>query len=130
MPAEYAIYKDIASKSASDILHLSRPYNYKIELEGETELIISLLYKIILEEFEIIKQYLIDNLDKGFIKTNQSLYKAPVLFIRKLTGGLRFYIDYRKFNAFTRKDRYPLPLIDETLARLSKAKIFTKLDIH
>ena len=30
----------------------------------------------------------------------------------------------------TRKDRYPLPLIDEVLARVSKAKIYTKLDIR
>ena len=30
----------------------------------------------------------------------------------------------------TRKDRYPLPLLEETLARLSKAKVFTKLDIR
>jgi hypothetical protein len=32
-------------------------------------------------------------------------------------------------NVLTRKDRYPLPLIDKTLMRLAKAKVFTKLDI-
>jgi hypothetical protein len=52
-----------------------------------------------------------------------------MLFVKKPSGGLRFYIDYQKLNALTRKDRYPLPLIDETLARISSAKIFTKLDI-
>ena len=81
MPTEYTIYKDIASKNALDMLPLYRLYNYKIELEEETELITSLFYKIILEEFEVIKQYLIDNLDKGFIKASQSPYRAPVLFI-------------------------------------------------
>ena len=30
----------------------------------------------------------------------------------------------------THKDRYPLPLIDETLARLAKAKVYIKLDIR
>ena len=43
---------------------------------------------------------------------------------------MRFCVDYRKLNAVTRKDRYPLPLLDETLARMSQAKIFTKLDIR
>ena len=39
------------------------------------------------------------------------------------------YIDYRALNAITKKDRYPLPLIRETLNNLSKAKWFTKLDV-
>ena len=30
----------------------------------------------------------------------------------------------------TRKDQYPIPLLDETLARLGRAKVFTKLDIR
>ena len=55
MLAEYIIYKDIASKSALDMLLLYRLYNYKIKLERKPELTISPLYKIILEEFEIIK---------------------------------------------------------------------------
>ena len=29
-----------------------------------------------------------------------------------------------------KKDRYLIPLVDELLQRVSKAKIFTKLDIH
>lgn len=37
--------------------------------------------------------------------------------------------DYRALNAITIKNRYPIPLMTETLNRLSKAKIFTKLDI-
>jgi len=50
--------------------------------------------------------------------------------VKKPSGGLRFYIDYRRLNALTRKDRYPLPLINETLARLGRARIFTKFDIQ
>jgi hypothetical protein len=49
---------------------------------------------------------------------------------RKPGGGLRFCVDYRKLNAVTKKDRYPLPLVDELMERLSQAKIFTKLDIR
>jgi hypothetical protein len=39
-------------------------------------------------------------------------------------------VDYRKLNQLIKKDQHPLPLIDETLARISQAKIFTKLDIR
>jgi hypothetical protein len=53
-----------------------------------------------------------------------------MLFVRKSNGGLRFCVDYRKLNGLIRKDKYPLPLINETLARLSHAKFFTRLDIR
>jgi len=43
---------------------------------------------------------------------------------------LRFCVDFYKLNNLTRKDQYPLPLIDETLARLAKAKVYIKLDIR
>src|SRR6266487_5853467 len=82
------------------------------------------------EELLVVKEYLLDNLDKGFIEPSQAPFAAPVLFVRKPDGSLRFCIDYRKLNALTCKDRYPLPLIDETLARISRAKVFTKLDIR
>jgi hypothetical protein len=65
------------------------------------------------------KQYLVDNLGKGFIVPSQALYASPILFVKKPSGGLCFCIDFRKLNALTRKDRYPLPLINETLARIS-----------
>ena len=67
-------------------------------------------------------------LDKGFIRTNNSLVGAPVLFVKK-KRGLRFYVNYHDLNDITRKDRYLLPLIEETLSTISKAKYFTKLDI-
>ena len=57
-----------------------------------------------------------DNLEKGFIKPSQALFASPILFIKKLNRGLRFYINYYKLNNITRKDRYPLPLLNKTLA--------------
>ena len=82
------------------------------------------------EELEVVKKYLVENLNKGFIKPSQALFAAPVLFVKKPDRTLRFYIDYRKLNLLTKKDRYPLPLINKTLARIRRAKLFTKLDIR
>lgn len=56
-------------------------------------------------------------------------YASLVLFARKPGGGLRFCVDYQKLNAIIEKDRYPIALIAETIARLSKAKLITKIDI-
>ena len=53
-----------------------------------------------------------------------------MLFVKKANGSLQFCVDFRRLNNLTYKDRYPLPLIDKTIARLAKAKIYTKLDIR
>ncbi|EAA64859.1 hypothetical protein AN2027.2 [Aspergillus nidulans FGSC A4] len=66
---------------------------------------------------------------KGFIRVSHSPAAAPVLFVRKPGGGLRFCVDYRALNAITKKDRYPLPLIHETLNQIGQARWFTKLDV-
>ena len=87
------------------------------------------LYSMSREELLVLKKTLTDLLQKGYIRPSSSDAAAPVLFVKKPGGGLRFCCDYRALNAITQKDRYPLPLISETLRSLAKAKFFTKLDV-
>ncbi len=87
------------------------------------------LYNMSREELLVLRKTLTDLLDRGFIRASSSAAAAPVLFVRKPNGGLRFCCDYRALNAITKRDRYPLPLIAETLQNLTKAKWFTKLDV-
>ena len=42
--------------------------------------------------------------------------------MKKKDGKWQFCIDFRKINAITHKDAYPLPKIEETLDALSGAK--------
>ncbi|OCK88872.1 uncharacterized protein K441DRAFT_455024, partial [Cenococcum geophilum 1.58] len=77
----------------------------------------------------VIQKYINKYLNKGFIRLNVSLAAAPILLIKKLKGGLRFYIDYYKLNNITYKDCYSLPLLNKTLAQISRAKVFIKLNI-
>ena len=76
----------------------------------------------------VLQKTLNELLDKGFIRVNNSVTGAPVLFVKK-KEGLRFYVDYRGLNNITKKDQYPLPLIKETLSGISKIRYFIKLDI-
>jgi hypothetical protein len=130
LPKEYLPFSDVFSQAASDKLPPSRPYDHRIHLESDHTLGYSPLWSQTTEELKATKQYLLDNLDKGFIAPSQAPFSSPILFVKKANGSLRFCIDFRKLNALTKKDRYPLPLIDETLARLNRAKVFTKLDIR
>ena len=75
------------------------------------------------------REYLSSNLTKGFVVLSKVPFTTLILFARKPNRLLRFYVNYYKLNTLTKKNQYPLILINETLAQLSKAKIFTKLDI-
>jgi len=132
LPEAYQDLADVFSKAASDTLPPRRPYDHKIQLtDGNTDdLSYSPLRHQSTDELRAVKQYLVENLHKGFIEASQAPFAAPILFVKKADGSLRFCIDYRKLNTLTRKDQYPLPLIEETLARLRRARVFTKLDIR
>ena len=56
------------------------------------------------KELLVVKEYLLNNLYKGFIMPSSSPFASPVLFIAKPNGGLRFYVDYYKLNSLTKKD--------------------------
>jgi hypothetical protein len=81
-------------------------------------------------DLRILREYLNKNLEKGFIRLSTSLVGSPVLFIPKKDSKKRLYINYRKLNAITIKDRYILPLADKLRDRLYRAKVFTKLDLR
>jgi hypothetical protein len=81
------------------------------------------------DELLVLRKTLTDLLDKGFIRVSSSPAAAPVLFVRKPGGGLRFCVNYQGLNRVTNKDRYLLPLIYKTLRNISKARWFTKLDV-
>jgi hypothetical protein len=80
-------------------------------------------------ELDVVRKWLDDNLDKGFIRQSKARCAAPLLLAAKPGGGVRICQDYRGLNNVTIKNRYPLPLIRETLDALSHARVYTKLDI-
>jgi hypothetical protein len=66
----------------------------------------------------------------GRIRQSKSPLGAPVFFIKKKDGKLRFVQDYQALNAITRKNRYLLPLIDNLIHLLKDTRYFTKLDVR
>ena len=75
------------------------------------------------------KHLLKDMLNNNIIQPSSSPWASPVVLVRNKDGSLRFCIDYRKVNAVTRKDAYPLPRVDDILDTLSSCKWFTTLDL-
>ncbi|KAI1828762.1 hypothetical protein DTO006G1_9961 [Penicillium roqueforti] len=131
LPQEYHDLAEVFSKRKSDELPPHRVgVDHDIVLEAEAQPGYCPLYKLSFDELKAAKQYIMDNLEKGFIVPSSAPYASPILMAKKPGGGLRFCVDFRRLNGISKKDCYPLPLIDEVLQRTSKAKFFTKLDIR
>lgn len=76
-----------------------------------------------------ISQMVSEMKEQGIVKPSISPWASPVVLVPKKDGKLRFCVDYRRLNAITKKDVYPLPRIDDILDKLGKAKYFSTLDL-
>ncbi len=129
LPSKYHDYLDVFDRAMADQLPPHRPYDHKIELIDEETPSRSRLYHMSGYKLQKMKNYLIEHLNKGFISSSSASYASLILFVEKKDDSLRFCVDYRKLNALTKRDRYLLFLIDETLARIQDSKYLTRLNI-
>jgi hypothetical protein len=127
---EFHEFLPLFVKVVADCMPPHRIYDHRIPLKQGCEPPFGRLYSLSRPELEALKAFLEQNLTKGFIRQSSSSAGAPILFVKKGDGSLRLVVDYRGANEITIKNRYPLPLIRETLMRLSKARWFTKLDVR
>ncbi|KAJ2925408.1 hypothetical protein H1R20_g11659, partial [Candolleomyces eurysporus] len=87
------------------------------------------MYRLTQDEQKALAEYVEENLSKGFIRRSTSPAASPILFVRKKTGDLRLCVDYRGLNAITKRNRYPLPHIDDLLDRTQGCKVFSVIDL-
>ena len=141
LPKEYEQY----SKLFQDTLETGLPehsrWDHEIPLKPGTHPKFQPIYGLDEEKLAALREYLDENLKKGFIRQSTSPAGYPLLFVPKKDRNgkqkrdregkkiWRLCVDYRQLNDITIKNRYPLPLISEMRDRLQGAQWFTALDL-
>jgi hypothetical protein len=81
-------------------------------IKGKTLTALS-IYSLSERELETLRKYIDKNLVKEYIRFSRLLVRFIVLFVLKKDEKLRIYVNYKKLNDITIKNRYTLPLIHE-----------------
>jgi hypothetical protein len=103
---------------------------HRIELQPGARPVYQAPYRAGRQGREVEKEEVERMLKTGVIEPANSEWASPVVLITKKDGSVRFCVDYRKLNALTIRDTYPLPRMDDYLDSLGEARWFTTLDCN
>ena len=120
--SEYAdILSDIPGKTCVSQHH--------IELLPNTKPVRCSPYRLSPQKTEYLRKELAELLDLGIVEPSESLWASPIVMVPKSDGTLRLCTDFRKVNAVTQADPFPLPRVEDLLDRIGHYRYLTKLDM-
>lgn len=100
---------------------------HRICLEENAKPIFQVPYRVGQKWRELEKAEVNKQLGVGVIEPSSAEWAGPVVFAPKKEGTLRFCVDYRRLNAMTVRDTYPIPRIDVCIVSLGDAVVFKLL---
>lgn len=68
-------------------------------------------------------------LQHNIIRPFHSDWSSPCVLVPKPDGSTRFCTDYRKVNAVSKTDAFPIPRVDNCVDKVGRAKFLTKVDL-
>ena len=68
-------------------------------------------------------------LAEGVIKESFSEWSTPIVMAKGANGGYRLCLDFRKLNAVSKKDAYPIPYMSDILKQLKASKYISTIDL-
>jgi RNase H-like domain found in reverse transcriptase/Reverse transcriptase (RNA-dependent DNA polymerase) len=129
VPEVYHEFTDVFSRQEANTLPPHQDCDLKINIDEGAKIPGGPIYPLSEFELKTLWEFIDENLNTGFIHPSNSLFGAPVLFIKKKNGSLRLCVDFQWLNAITWKDKYLIPLTSKLLNTPSRAKVFTKIDL-
>jgi len=88
------------------------------------------MYLLSREKRKEVRDFVKEQLRKGYIWPSKSPQTALVFFVGKKDGKKQMVQDYRYLNKWMVKNNYPLPLISDVLENIGTKKVFMKMDLR
>ena len=106
-----------------------KPWDHTINLREDFVPRKRRIYLISREKKEEVREFVEEQLRKGYIQPLKLPQTSLVFFVRKKNRKKRIVQDYRYLNKGMIKDNYPLPLISDLIDTMDIRKVFTKMDL-
>lgn len=120
-------YRDVFSENSTDV-GKSISFMHGIPT-GDASPVYTKPYRRSAYENELCNSHVCEMIKNGVIEETCSEWNSPSLFVPKKDGKKRFVIDFRKINAVTSKDKYPMTHVDDALDQIAGSQWFSTLDM-
>ena len=130
VPEKFHRWIKVFGKKQSERMPMRKLWDHAIDVKEEFMLWKGKVYPLSREEREEVREFVKEQLRKGYIWPSKSSQTAPVFFVGKKDGKKRMVQDYQYLNEWTIKNNYSLPLILDVLENISTKKLFTKMDLR
>ena len=130
VPEKFHRWIKVFRKKQLERMTTRKLWDHAIDVKEEFVLRKEKVYPLSREEREEIREFMKEQLRKGYIQPSKSPQMAPVFFVGKKNKKKRMVQDYRYLNEWMIKNNYPLPLISDVLENIGMKKIFTKMDLR
>jgi len=130
VPQRFHKWLKVFEKVESERMPVREPWDYAINLRKNFVPRKERTYLISREEKEEVREFVEEQLRKGYIRPLKSSQTLPVFFVGKKNKKKRMVQDYQYLNKETVKNNYPLPLILDLINTMGTKKVFTKIDLR
>ena len=130
VPEKFHEWIKVFGKKQSERMPMRKLWNHVIDVKEGFMPRKGKVYPLSREEREEVREFVKEQLWKGYIWPSKSPQTALVFFVGKKDGKKRMVQDYQYLNEWTVKNNYPLPLISDVLENIGTKKVFTKMDLR
>ena len=130
MPEKFHPWIKVFRKKQSERMPIRKVWDHAIEVKEGFVLRKGKVYPLSREKREEVREFIQEQLRKGYIWPSKLPQMAPVFFVGKKDGKKRMVQDYWYLNEWTVKNNYPLPLISDVIENMGTKRVFTKMDLR